>query len=309
MKALVVGFGSIGRRHYDILCSILGIDNVSVVSRRDIDVKCSYRSINDVVGITDYDYFVIGSKTIEHFSDLKTINSLVSNKVILVEKPLFASFMHLDKVNNRILVAYNLRFHPLILECRNMLKTCGKILSASFYAGQYLPTWRAGTDYRSSYSTKKEEGGGIMLDYSHDIDLVQFLLGKITHFKSMNDKISDLEISSDDYFSMIGKTDKNILFSLELDSISKKQKRTLRIHTEEKTIEIDLINNIFEVTFKDGTAERKQLGTLERNTTFLKMHNDILAEDFSIPAAYEDGLELARLFDCSRENNLLKEWK
>ncbi len=309
MKALVIGFGSIGRRHYDILCSLLGVNNVAVVSRRDIEVENSFRSINDVNHITDYDYFVIGSKTIEHFSDLKTINTLVSNKIILVEKPLFESLIDLDNINNRILVAYNLRFHPLVLECRDILKTCSKILSASFYAGQYLPTWRVGTDYRNSYSAKKEEGGGIMLDYSHDIDLVQFLLGRVTYFKSMNDKISDLEISSDDYYSMIGKTDQNVLFSLELDSISKKQKRTIQINAEEKTIELDLFRNIIEVTSKGGMTERKQLDTLERNTTFLKMHNDILAKDFSIPASYEDGLSLAKLFDSSRENNLLKVWK
>jgi predicted dehydrogenase len=309
MKALVVGFGSIGQRHYDILSRILSADNVTIVSRRDIDVVKSYKTISDVTDINDYSYFVIGSKTIEHYDDLVKINSLVSNKIILVEKPLFESFYHLSDIKNKVFVAYNLRFHPLVLECKELLNSCGRVLSARFYAGQYLPTWRVGTDYRNSYSAKKDEGGGIMLDYSHDIDLVQFLLGKITHFKSVNDKISDLDITSDDYYSMIGITENNVFFSLELDSISKKQRRTIVINSEEQTIEIDLINNILEVTDKNSITYRKQLDTLQRNTTFEKMHTDIINGKYNTPACYEEGLSLAKLFDSSRVNNLLREWK
>jgi predicted dehydrogenase len=237
MKVLIIGFGSIGKRHHQILTGLLGQENVYIVTRRETDTENRYSSLYSVNDIYDFDYFVIASRTSEHFGDLNYINSKVSGKTILVEKPLFETKRPALKINNKVFVAYNLRFHPLIIQCKEKLKN-KKIISAKFYAGQYLPTWRPNTDYRTSYSAKKEEGGGILLDYSHDIDLIRYLLGEIDVSESINAKISDLEITSDDYLSMFGITKNNIHFSLSLDSISKIQKRDIQINTENETIEI-----------------------------------------------------------------------
>ena len=80
MKALVVGFGSIGKRHYDILVSFLGAHNVYIVTRRETRLKNSFTSLESVEDISVFDYFVIASKTSEHYDDLKYINSKVFEK-------------------------------------------------------------------------------------------------------------------------------------------------------------------------------------------------------------------------------------
>lgn len=309
LKALIIGFGSIGRRHHEILCGLIGSQNVEVVSRRETGLSSAYRSMDDISDLNFYDYFIVASKTSEHFRDIEYINSRTEGKIILSEKPLFETHRSLGTVRNKIYVGYNLRFHPAVADCLELLASCGKIFSARFYVGQYLPGWRTGTDYRDSYSAKKEEGGGITLDCSHDIDLVQFFFGRITDFAAFNDKISDLEITSDDYLMMIGRTDKGVLFSLSMDYISKKPSRVIDIHAEHKTVCIDLVNGTISSTGKDGKTENRDFTDLQRNTTYKSMHEAVISGRKNNCASYEDGVELASLFDKIRKNNLKQDWK
>ena len=67
MRALVIGFGSIGRRHARLL-EELGMD-VAVVSRRDVDAPKSYRCIADAVADWPPGYAMMASRTHEHRSD------------------------------------------------------------------------------------------------------------------------------------------------------------------------------------------------------------------------------------------------
>ena len=307
MRALVIGYGSIGKRHYDVLSEILGKENVYVVTRRECGLENSFTGLKYIDDMNQYDYFIIASKTIEHYDDLIFINSIVKNKKILVEKPLYETTKSKIELFNKVLVAYNLRFHPLVIELKKRIKN-KKIISARFYAGQYLPNWRPGIDYRESYSAKKEEGGGILLDYSHDIDLVNYLLGEITNLEAVNGKVSKLEITSDDYLSMIGKTENNTYFTLSLDSISKMQQRTMQIHLEDETIEIDLINNILVSKKIDEEKKDYELKEYQRNTSFENMHKLVLESNLSEVATFEDGLKLSKIFEEIISNSKLKDW-
>lgn len=307
MKALIIGFGSIGKRHYRILSDLLGQENVFVVSRRDIGIKNHFLSIEKVSALKEIDYFVIASTTIEHSIDLELINTLVDNKIILVEKPLFNKVEKILDIKNKIFVAYNLRFHPLIIKCSKLLLN-EKVISARFYAGQYLPNWRPNSDYRKSYSSKKEQGGGILLDYSHDLDLIYFLLGKVKFLEAFNNKISNLDITSDDYLSMIGTTENKICWTLTLDSISKFQKRNIQIDTDSISIDIDLISNHLKIKNKFGDETITQLGDYDRNDSFIKMHKLILENEIENVASYRHGLLLMNTFELIKTSSNNKKW-
>ena len=118
-----------------------------------------------------------------------------------------------------------------------------KIILVNAKCGQYLPSWRPNSDYKNCYSAKKEEGGGVLLDLSHEIDYVQWLSGKIDEIKSYQVNISDLEINSDDLTMFIGKTKENIFVNISLDYISKITHRKLWVETLEYTYELDFISN------------------------------------------------------------------
>ncbi|RBQ26044.1 Gfo/Idh/MocA family protein [Arcobacter sp. CECT 9188] len=277
MKVLIIGFGSIGKRHYEVLSKLNNIQQIDLVTKQNIkDIIC-YKYLDVIEKINQYDYFVIASETNKHLEQLKFLEQNVKNKLIFCEKPLFESKQDFEIKSNKVFVGYVLRFNPLLEKLKEFLKN-EKILLANAKCGQYLPFWRPNSDYRDCYSAKKEQGGGVLLDLSHEIDYVQWVCGNINEIKSYQVKVSDLDITSDDLMMLIGKTDKNIFVNISIDYISKITHRKLLIETFENTYELDFISNKLIKKNKAGLEEIYSFSNLERNYMFEKMHLDILNE-------------------------------
>src|SRR5574344_427604 len=172
MKVLIIGFGSIGQRHYDVLSQLSEVQNIDLVTKQNIENIVCYINLEVIKNIEEYDYFVIASETNKHFEQLKFLEENVKNKLIFCEKPLFQSKKYLEIKNNRVFIGYVLRFHPLLKKLKEFVKK-EKILLVNAKCGQYLPSWRPNTDYKNCYSAKKDEGGVVLLDLSLEIVLVQ----------------------------------------------------------------------------------------------------------------------------------------
>lgn len=301
MKALIIGFGSIGKRHYDVLSKLSEIRSIDLVTKQNIENKICYKSFEFVNNINQYDYFVIASETNKHFEQLNFLEKNVKDKLIFCEKPLFESKQDLEIKNNRVFIGYVLRFYPLLEKLKEFVKK-EKILLVNAKCGQYLPSWRPNTDYKNCYSAKKDEGGGVLLDLSHEIDYVQWLCGKINEIKSYQVKISDLEISSDDLSMLIGKTNKNILVNISMDYISKITHRKLLVETLEHAYELDFISNKLIKKDKNGLEETYGFSNLERNYMFEKMHLDIFNQQKNV-CTFKEALEVMDTISTIQEQN------
>ena len=145
MNVAVVGAGSIGSRHERILKQ-LG-HQVAVVSASSRNAE--FKSLSDALEQHSFDYVVIASQTSRHFQDFSTLLRNKFNGRVLIEKPVFEK-PHRLKSNlfSFAAVGYNLRFHPAIIWLKDTLPKLGKLSSANFYVGQYLPTWRPELDCR-----------------------------------------------------------------------------------------------------------------------------------------------------------------
>lgn len=273
MKILIIGYGSIGRRHFKVLLKKFKITFMDLVTKQNIINQKCYKTLAEVENIKKYDYFVISSETNKHFEQLKYLESKVKNKKIFCEKPLFEKAKKLKIINNKVFVGYVLRFHPLLIKAKKILKN-EKIININAKCGSYLPTWRQNIDYKNSSSAKKE-GGGVLLDLSHEMDYIQWLCGKIVKLKSYQLKVSDLDIESDDLVLAVGKTKKGTMVNFSIDYFSKIAHRVLMIDTNEKSLKLDFIKNTLIVKDKNG-KERKQTINMERNDMFYDMHYAIL---------------------------------
>jgi len=278
MNILIIGYGSIGKRHEEVLTSINKNFNIHIVTKQDIKDKVTYKNLQDIKDVSVYDYFIIASETYKHFEQLKFLNSRVRNKIIFCEKPLFERYKAFESINNSIVVGYVLRFHPLLLKLRELLKN-DIIIMASIKCGQYLPDWRKDVDYRDSYSAKKEEGGGVLLDLSHEIDYCQWLFGKAVEIKSYQVKISDLEINSDDLAIFIGKTEQGVIINLSVDYISKITHRRMIVETLNNSYDLDFITNTLKRSDKLGNIQIINAKSFDRNDMFIKMHSSILSNE------------------------------
>ena len=146
------------------------------------------------------------------------------------------------------------------------------------------------------------EGGGVLLDLSHEIDYVQWLFGKILDIQSYQVKVSDLEIDSDDLTMLIGKTNKNVFVNISIDYISKITHRRLVVDTIENSYELDFISNKLIRKNKHGIEENFSSIDLERNYMFEKMHKSILGDKENV-CDYKNGLDVMNTITIIQEQN------
>ena len=97
---------------------------------------------------------------------------------------------------------------------------------------------------------KKSQGGGVILDLSHELDYLEMLFGNLKIINKVNKKISNLKINSDDFLSLNASSPKAKIIQLNINYISKKKIRTINIETEKFGLYGDLIKNKLEIVTK-----------------------------------------------------------
>jgi len=299
-KALVIGYGSIGKRHAGILQSMDVISEVNVLSRQENLPYRTIRSLDEVKEL-DSDYIVIASNTSLHFEQLRFLEENFQGKTILVEKPLFYRSHNFSIQNNSIWVGYNLRFYPIMQLIKEKI-TDKNLWNVHVFCGSYLPDWRPGRNYRTTASAKKEKGGGVLLDLSHELDYVQWLTGTIEleHVKSK--KVSDLEIETEDLLLLAGRSDGGAHVHISLNYFTRRPMRRIIIDGEGISIQADLTTQTVSV-YEDESLSEFAWPELERNSSYLAQHKAIITGDHSSVCTYKEGLEIMRLIDSIRSFN------
>jgi len=259
MKILVLGCGSIGLRHIENLQNISD-NNLIEVFDKDQE-KLEIMKMKNVVIVeeksidsTQYDCVIICTPPTTHVS--LAMRALNANSNVFIEKPLSNNLEKLEelvKIKNEkellVFVGYSFRFNKTLNQIKNIIDTkqFGKILHLSAYFGQYLPDWRPNQDIKESYTLKKEMGGGIILDSSHEIDYLTWMLGKPLSIQS-NFVLTDiLPSNAEAICDVILKFSENILGTIHMDFVRRKYKRTLEILAENAIIEWSLEKNSIEI--------------------------------------------------------------
>lgn len=299
MKALVIGYGSIGQRHVRILKE-MGLD-VSVVSRRAKQELEFYQSLENAMKTNHFDYIVVANETLAHLTTLKEILNHHFTGKILIEKPLFSKMELVNFDNSNTYVAYNLRFHPLFERLKEILKD-EEIISVNSYAGQYLPSWRPKVDYTKCYSAASEKGGGVLRDLSHELDYLTDLFGEWNLLVAKTSKISKLNIDSEDYVQISYKTNQKVHIAVELNYLDRITQRYIIVQTNEKTIKIDFIENTI-----NCNGEIEHLTKIDRDYTYKKQHIAILNNLLGC-CTYNEGLKIVKMIEAVEKSALLKEW-
>jgi len=300
MNALVIGYGSIGMRHARLLTE-LGC-NTAVVSRRKVDFPVVYLGLAEALTAAHPDYVIIANETQQHHDTLLSLIELGYAGTVLVEKPLFSHWTELPSLPFRnVFVAYNLRFHPVILRLKMLLKQ-ERVLSVLAYVGQYLPEWRPGTDYRACYSASAGQGGGVLRDLSHELDYLCWLLGRWESVTAIGGHFSPLEISSDDIFAVTMTTSTCPIINLQMNYLDRVGRRFILINTDNHTIEADLVKGVVTI---DRASETFAVG---RDLTYRAMHEAMISGDEESLCALEDGGEIMRLIEAVEHSAEKRIW-
>lgn len=195
MKVLILGLGSIGKRHARLLHQYYPEHELFSLRRQS-------PSLSGLPFVTDLfrwgqvdaikpDVAFICSPTNYHTID--AIKCAIRRMHLFIEKPLavhMAGLLSLKHIVKRkkltAYVAYPFRFHKSILQLKHDLQQAS---ARGFFFQAFTDLFWWG---KSSYSFSRQTGGGALYELSHEIDLAQFILGKII-------SISGEHIKSDKY--------------------------------------------------------------------------------------------------------------
>lgn len=302
-KVLVIGYGSIGKRHTEVLQQ-MGY-SVSIVSGHlEMSGVSIYRDPAAAFKANHFDYIVIATPTARHAETLQQLKPFLSaNDIVFVEKPLFSDLSQLVDTNGwRIVVGYVLRAHPLLRRVKQL--TSGrKLYSCRCSCGQYLPDWRPGTDYKKCYSAHRDQGGGVLRDLSHELDYLQMIAGCWTNVTAIGGKFSNLDIQSDDQFSLLMTSKKCPLCECHVDYLSRKAHRDLRVEFEDGSIHLDFIAGTLK--YNGQVVETVKL---ERNDMFRTMHEEAMKFDLTYLASLEEAMNTMSLIEAAERAVEEKKW-
>lgn len=267
MRALVVGGGSIGRRHLQNLRR-LGIEHLAVVEPDEsrihaLSAELAVASFSSLTAGLEFrpDFAVICTPNHLHVQQALVVAS--SGVDLFVEKPLahreegLAELCELVASKRLVsLVGCNMRFHPGPAKVKQLLREnrVGRVLFAQVHVGSYLPGWRPGTDYRSNYAARQETGGGCILDCIHEIDLCRWYLGEVSALFCLAERVSSLEIETEDFAAFICRHAGGAISEVHLDYVQRTYQRGCQIVGESGSIFWDFTGA--EVRLFDGAEGR-----------------------------------------------------
>jgi len=268
-SVLIVGMGSIGRRHARVM-KAAGVEVIAGAdlrqdrldqAKQEIGLEILARDYKELLAKHKFDAVIVTTPTAFHTPI--AIAAAEKGCHLMIEKPVADRHDGLDQLaatlkttGTRCLIAYCYRFIPSANRLRELVAqgAIGRILSVRLEISSYLPDWHPWEDYRHFYMAKLAEGGGARLDESHGVDFLRWFFGDVESVFSRVDKISDLEIDADDYAFMLLKFRNGVVAEAHFDLLGRKPRVGVEFIGSEGTILWDRISGQIDI-YKAQTKE------------------------------------------------------
>lgn len=287
-KILIIGKGLIGLKHGQILQDNFQSE-VKFFRRRKSDAN-DIDQWKEVLKFNP-DFIVLASPTNLHIE--QAIKFAELGKPLFIEKPLTNNLEGfeklLDEVSNRNIptyVAYVLRFHPGIQYLKEEVEE-NKAAYVKVNLANNLDCWNRSENSKNTYSAYFEQGGGVLMDMSHEIDYLHYIFGDLDYKIVQFEKYGDVTVDAPDTFHAIISNDLGINGHVYLDYYSHKPERSIQINFENYSLFLDLKSMkvdryedrmlkdsiSFDMSFSD--LYFKQMEYFIENMTSTKMMNSI----------------------------------
>jgi hypothetical protein len=238
----ILGLGSIGGRHLRLARELRPDLNIIAV-RSGKGEAVQEEKLADTVSFSLEDAIragiqaaVIATPAVYHVQ--QALDLMQRGIHVLIEKPLSESLdnvielLEVEKRSKAVgLMGYCLRYNSGAMKFNDMLnnKKTGQVLHVQVDCGSYLPDWRQGRDYRKSVSAKKELGGGVLLELSHELDYIRWFFGEMKSVYANIQNSGTLGIDVEDSVDMIFNSDRGFLVSAHLDFNSRSIRRNCTV--------------------------------------------------------------------------------
>jgi predicted dehydrogenase len=314
----IIGLGSIGRRHLRILKNIRPDINVVLVrsgkGKKWPEEQLATLVVNrlsDAISL-GIDAAIISSPSIFH---AEHAIELIRNKIpTLIEKPLSSSiedaqavFKIWEKNKSLVLLGYVLRYKTSIASFKSKLSSeaIGNIESINIRCESFLPKWRPEQDFRETVSSRKDLGGGVLLELSHEFDYASWLFGPLSVVESTLSYNEELNLDVEDEAEVFLKTIENWPLIIYLNFYSSNSSRYCSVKTDKGELKWNLLDN--SVSWKSNSKsfqiwEFPELKN-EMYTNQIIHFFDCIEKGAKPRISIHDGIEVSKLIDSVHNCN------
>lgn len=266
MKILIIGLGSIGRRHMKNLAA-LGVRQLAAVTQSrgglfsdSLPPFLSFERLETALEWAPDAVFICNPSAMH----LETaLTAAKAGCHLFLEKPVshnLEGIYELEQLVEQqsllVQVGFQFRFHGVFQQIKAALDRgqLGKILAAHAHWGEYLPDWHPWEDYRQSYSAREALGGGVLRTLCHPFDYLRWFLGDVATVHAIGGHLSDLETDTEDAALVSLKFAQGAIGSVYLDYVSRPAQHRLQIIGEKGRIEWDNASGEAKMYSRGGTA-------------------------------------------------------
>lgn len=290
MKVLIVGLGSIAKKHIINLRNLYPLITIYVVSSSGKTTSSNIEQVNfckDISEAIKYspDFAIIASPSTYHFDHAQILlRALIP---VLIEKPLTENTEQAEQLVNLaaevqipIQIGYCLRYLSSTVFIKKILDegVIGPIYNVKAHVGQFLPLWRNDKHYRDSVSASSLLGGGVLLELSHEFDYLQWLLGKLTYQYSFLRNTHELDLEVEEIADVLLTAKNGAVCTIHMNFIQKTTERYCSFIGKNGHLDWNLLHNTITLHSKELKKTLFDESSLDNNSMYSLMLQDFVGQ-------------------------------
>jgi predicted dehydrogenase len=317
---LIVGAGSVGRRHArnfhslqcDVSCADPRRDRLEQVAL-EVPIRNAFADLETAMQETpEFTGAVICSPPRFHIE--QSLKVMESGLPVFVEKPLSIDLRTCRQLERRltdggvVLLGYSYRWWEPVRRLKSLLDqgTIGKPLHAKFVMSAHLADWHPWEPYQDFFMASKELGGGALLDESHFVDLMLWFFGAPARLFARVEKLSNLDISTDDFVTLSAAYSNGLRVSLQLDLFGRPHEKQITVVGETGTLRCIFGPNEVQIGREPEPKWIVESFAIERNDMFMAEAKDFLqlmqGKVAHIPCTVSDGCRVLEIVEACRRS-------
>jgi predicted dehydrogenase len=318
---LVLGSGSVGRRHMRNL-SALGARISAMDPRTDrlfeaaaeVPLLGAYRTVEEALETTAANAVAVCSPPSYHVQ--QAIASLERGLPVLLEKPVSPRLddaVRLAETVNRtgtsLVMGYTYRWWPALISMRDRLRegAVGKPLHVRCVMSAHLADWHPWENYQDFFMASAELGGGALLDESHFIDLMLWFFGMPSDVTASVERISALQIETDDNVDALLRYENGPRVSIHLDLFGRPHEKFIVVTGDRGTLQWSFDPNRLRLSHAADGGWQDEPFENERNDMFVEVGREfleVIARAAEPSCTIQDGVDVLRVIEAMRSSSM-----
>ncbi len=283
---VVVGLGSIGRRHARLL-KARGDLEVRACEPDAATARLAFEQFGEMPLYTSYDEALATGPdmvliaTPHHLHCEQTVQALAQDVHVLCEKPMSDNLADAFKMqaaagtSRAILnIGFSLHFHPVIRRLKALIEAgaLGTVLQVHYQVGSYITLVNSGSRYQA------EMEGALLMDYAHQPDVLFWLLGaKPKGVYMVASQGGDMEFSANpNFLSLVCDYEAPLVTTIELNYVQMPQRHACEVVGDEGWALCDMDRGTVRIGNKEARSEREERIPVETDRLYELEHQAFL---------------------------------